>query len=118
MNILVYGASTGVHDWIPERAIGPTDDALYEVEKGFNDQEVSQILGKPLSVIQTMETTEKRQILMDFRKKQLRHLISVYYQERGWTESGIPRIDTLKKIGLWDFMTEEARTGISEIKGS
>jgi aldehyde:ferredoxin oxidoreductase len=118
MNILVYGPSTGTHDWIPDRAIGPTDDNLYDVEKAFNDQEVSKILNKPLSEIQAMGTTEKRKMLMDFRKEQLHHLIGIYYQERGWTDSGIPRIDTLQKIGLWDFLTEDARTRISEINNT
>jgi aldehyde:ferredoxin oxidoreductase len=118
MNILVYGNSTGVHDWIPDRAIGPTDDTLYDAEKEFNDRAVSQILDQPLADIQAMGTSEKRRTLMDFRKKQLRQLIGVYYQERGWTDSGIPKTDTLKKIGLWNFLKEEAKTKIREINGA
>ncbi|MBU4121409.1 MAG: hypothetical protein KKA48_07635, partial [Proteobacteria bacterium] len=39
MNVMVYGAETGKNDWIPERAIGPLDDALYEAEGAYNDGE-------------------------------------------------------------------------------
>ncbi|MEK7374043.1 MAG: aldehyde ferredoxin oxidoreductase C-terminal domain-containing protein, partial [Thermodesulfobacteriota bacterium] len=37
MNVLVYGGETGKNDWIPERAIGPLDDDLYDAEKYYND---------------------------------------------------------------------------------
>ena len=30
MNVMVYGEETGKQDWIPERAIGPIDDDLYD----------------------------------------------------------------------------------------
>jgi aldehyde:ferredoxin oxidoreductase len=115
MNMMVYGKQTGEHDWIPDRAIGATDDQLYLAEADYNDQELSRNLGKPLSEISTMEPSEKREKLISLRKEQLRQLIDVYYQERGWTDSGIPKIDTLKRIGLWDFLKEETKGRISEI---
>ena len=62
-----------------------------------------------------MDTSEKREILISFRKEQLRKLIQIYYQERGWNASGIPTIDTLKRIGLWDFLNEEVKAKISEV---
>ena len=115
MNVMTFGKSTGEQDWIPDRAIGPTDDALYLAEKDYNDKEVGRILGKPASEIAVRNTAEKREILMNFRKKQLRKLIQIYYQERGWTDSGIPTIDTLKNIGLWNFLNDEVKTRISEL---
>jgi aldehyde:ferredoxin oxidoreductase len=115
MNVMVFGSSTGGYDWIPERAIGPTDDALYLAEKDFNDGEVGRILEKPASEIAGRTTVEKREILINFRKEQLRKLIQVYYQERGWTASGIPTIDTLKRVGLWDFLNDEVKAKISEL---
>ncbi|MFH0789486.1 MAG: aldehyde ferredoxin oxidoreductase C-terminal domain-containing protein, partial [Pseudomonadota bacterium] len=117
MNVMVYGKATGEYDWIPDRAIGPTDEQLYTAEMDFNDQEVGKILGKPLADISAMDTSEKREILINFRKTQLRQLIQAYYQERGWTNSGIPKIDTLKRIGLWDFLKEETKDRVSEIIG-
>ena len=33
MNMMAYEKKTGEHDWIPDRAIGPTEDRLYEKKK-------------------------------------------------------------------------------------
>jgi len=54
---------------------------------------------------------------MTNRKKQLQELIQVYYRARGWNSSGIPTPETLKQIGLWEFMTVEARAKILEMTG-
>jgi aldehyde:ferredoxin oxidoreductase len=112
MNIMVYDKETGEHDWIPDRAIGPTEDSLYEKEKDYNDQQLSIILNKPLTEIFKIKTAEKREILMQHRKEELRKLIAVYYAQRGWSNKGIPKVETLKQIGLWNFLSDEARTKI------
>jgi aldehyde:ferredoxin oxidoreductase len=117
MNILVYEKATGRHDWIPDRAIGPTEDALYEKEKDYNDQQLSIILSKPQIDIQKMKTAEKREILMKHRKEELRKLIGVYYAQRGWSMTGIPKVETLKQIGLWNFLSDEARTKVAAMNG-
>jgi hypothetical protein len=41
-------------------------------------------------------------------------LIGIYHQERGWNSEGIPLPETLRKLGLWEFLSDEAR---SVIKG-
>jgi len=115
MNVMAFGKTTGEQDWIPDRAIGPTDDQIYESEVDFNDNELTQILNKSLAEISTMSLSAKREILMNHRKEQLRKLIQIYYRERGWNPSGIPKIVTLKEIGLWDFLKEETKTRIVEI---
>jgi aldehyde:ferredoxin oxidoreductase len=115
MNVMAFGKSTGQYDWIPDRAVGPTDDALYLAEKEYHDAEVSRLLGKPVAEMAVLGTTEKREILMSRRKEELRKLIQSYYQERGWTASGIPTIDTLKRVGLWNFLNDEVKTKISEL---
>jgi len=117
MNVMVYGGETGKNDWIPERAIGPLDDDLYDAEKYYNDGEISRIMEKSPEEIQAMPTGEKRELLMKHRKEELRKLIQAYYRERGWSPSGIPTPATLKQIGLWDFLTEEARTRIGALAG-
>jgi len=109
LNVLQYGAETGSHDWIPDRALGPTDDALYEAEAEFNDGDLSQHLGDRPDALNGMRTAEKRILLMEKRREQLRRLIDAYYQERGWDPRGIPTPETLRKLGLWEFLTEEAR---------
>lgn len=110
LNVLHFRQNTGKYDWIPDRAIGPTDDALYESELDFNDSDLAQRLGKSADELSGMNTTEKRELLMRLRKEQLRRLIDVYYQERGWNSSGIPTPETLKKLGLWEFLDDEARS--------
>jgi aldehyde:ferredoxin oxidoreductase len=117
MNVMTYGKNTGEQDWIPDRAIGPTENSLYESEKDYHDQQMSIIRNKPLAEIQKMKTAEKREILMKHRKDELRKLISVYYQERGWSSAGIPKVDTLKQIGLWNFLSDEARTKVATMNG-
>ena len=117
MNAMVYGKNTGQHDWIPDRAIGPIDNNLYDAEKDYHDQELSRFLEKSPTEIQNMTTGEKRANLMNHKKEQLRQLIQAYYQERGWNTSGIPTIDTLKQIGLWTFLNEGTKIKIFELNG-
>ena len=83
------------------------------MEKDYNDRQLSIILNKPLADIHEMETAEKREILMKHRKEELRKLIAVYYAQRGWSATGIPKVETLKQIGLWNFLSDEARTKIA-----
>ena len=63
-----------------------------------------------------MKSADKREILMNHRKGELAKLIRVYYEERGWNDSGIPTDDTLEKIGLWKFLDEATKAKISELK--
>jgi aldehyde:ferredoxin oxidoreductase len=43
---------------VPDRAIGPTDDDLYDAEKDFHDAELSKILDKPLEDIDKIHTKD------------------------------------------------------------
>jgi aldehyde:ferredoxin oxidoreductase len=62
-----------------------------------------------------MTPAQKREILMDRRKGQLRELVQAYYRVRGWNKEGIPTPETLKRIGLWEFLNTEARARILEM---
>lgn len=115
MNAMVFGSETGANDWVPERAIGPIDDKLYNAEKEFHDGQLSAMLNKPLEAVQAMRTSRKRELLMENRKAQLESLIQAYYQERGWNLQGIPEIDTLKQLGLWKFLNEDTRLKLREL---
>jgi aldehyde:ferredoxin oxidoreductase len=117
MNAMFFCEETRKQDCVPDRAIGPTDDGLYEAEQAYNDGDLSATLGKPLEDIQKMKSGEKREILMNARKGQLQELIQAYYRARGWDTEGIPTLETLKRIGLWDFLSEEAKTGIAKMNG-
>jgi hypothetical protein len=116
MNCLVFGPETGLRDWIPDRAIGPTDDALYEAEQAYSDGDLERLTGKTPEEIQAMTTTEKRETLLALRKEELRKLIRIYYDQRGWSEQGVPTVETLQSLGLWTFLTEEARTRIAALQ--
>jgi aldehyde:ferredoxin oxidoreductase len=115
LNVLYYGQETGSHDWIPDRAIGPTDDALYQAEAEFNDRDLAERLGQSPEELSKVATGRKRELLMEHRKDELRKLIDVYYQERGWNSRGIPLPETLKKLGLWEFLNEDARTILADL---
>jgi len=90
MNVMVYGAATGEHDWIPERGDRAYDDDLYQAEGAYNDAELARLLGKSPEEIKAMPTSAKRESLMNRRKEDLAALIQTYYRERGWNASGIP----------------------------
>jgi len=62
-----------------------------------------------------MTTGSKRELLMKLRKKELRRLIDVYYQERGWNSRGIPLPETLKELGLWNFLNDKTRSIIEQL---
>jgi aldehyde:ferredoxin oxidoreductase len=117
MNVLRYRNETGNHDWIPDRAIGPTNDHLYQSEAEFNDRDLAERLNKSPEALVQMTVSQKRELLMGHRKKELRRLIDTYYQERGWNASGIPMPDTLKQLGLWEFLDDITRTIIIELTG-
>jgi aldehyde:ferredoxin oxidoreductase len=115
MNVLAFGSKTRERDWIPDRAIGPTDDLIYEAEADYNDQELVRFLEKSPAEIKALTLSERRAALMRFRKEQLHNLIQVYYQERGWTTSGIPKMETLGKLGLWTFLRKETKLKIQTL---
>jgi aldehyde:ferredoxin oxidoreductase len=115
MNAMLYGRDTVSRDWIPDRAIGPTDDHLYEAEGDYNDGELCKILGKGLEEVRIMQTAEKRDTLMKHRKEELHKLIAMYYEKRGWNASGIPTVDTLKQLGLWNFINKKTKARLSEM---
>ena len=117
MNTVIFGDSTGDRDAIPDRAIGPIDNELYDAEKDYHDGELGRLLGKSPDEIGRMHTDEKRLSLMHERKNRLRELIQAYYRERGWTPDGVPTPDTLKEIGLWPFLRADAKAEITALNG-
>jgi aldehyde:ferredoxin oxidoreductase len=116
MNVMRYGRETPDFDRIPDRAVGPTDDALYLEEADYNDGEVARILGIDVGEVASLDTTRKRETLMAYRRQELRKLIEVYYTERGWNANGVPFIDTLQELGLWEFMTTQAQGSIMALQ--
>jgi aldehyde:ferredoxin oxidoreductase len=115
MNAMIFGTATGTHDWIPDRALGPTEDILYELEAEYNNSEVANIMGRSIEEVKKMATADKRTFLMEHRKNELRRLVDVYYEERGWSERGIPKVETLKHLGLWCYLKPETQERLKEL---
>jgi len=116
MNVMRYGRNTPDYDRIPDRAVGPTSDLLYMDEADYNDGEVARILGISAGEVASLDTTRRRETLMAYRRQELRKLVEVYYAERGWNANGIPFIDTLQELGLWEFLTVQAQGSIMALQ--
>ena len=55
----------------------------------------------------------RRRTVIKAQKEELKKLIGVYYAQRGWSATGIPKVETLKQIGLWNFLSDEAKTKVA-----
>jgi len=49
-----------------------------------------------------MSTPEKKAALRQYREDPYEQMMDAVYKRRGWTQNGIPRIETLKELGI-DF---------------
>jgi len=96
---LKMGFGRRSHDKIPYRAVGPVTEGEYESRiKRYDNQLVEQhkvdISGK--------STQEKVAILRKIREVQYEKLTDAVYRRRGWTNDGIPNVETVKRLGI-DF---------------
>jgi len=96
---LKMGFGRRSHDKIPYRAVGPVTESEYESRiKRYDNQLVEthkvDISGK--------STQEKVAILRKIREKQYDKLADAVYKRRGWTNDGIPSVETVKRLGI-DF---------------
>jgi len=95
---LRLGFGTREHDYPPYRAMGPVTDAEYESRKDRYDQELNDI-GLD---IKDLTTKEKVQALRDYREDRYEKLVDAVYKRRGWTNNGVPTIETVKRLQI-DF---------------
>jgi aldehyde:ferredoxin oxidoreductase len=49
-----------------------------------------------------MLTAEKVHALRKYREDQYESLVDAVYKRRGWTENGVPTLETLERLGI-DF---------------
>jgi aldehyde:ferredoxin oxidoreductase len=52
--------------------------------------------------ITDMSTAEKSAVLRELREAQYTKLQDAVYARRGWTQNGIPTVETVKRLGI-DF---------------
>jgi aldehyde:ferredoxin oxidoreductase len=85
------------HDAIPYRSMGPATADEYEARTERYDKQLKEILGlQP----EAMSTEEKMAALRHHREEQYDLLTTAVYDRRGWTENGVPRLGTLKRLGM------------------
>ena len=49
-----------------------------------------------------LSTEEKIKIIREYREDRYQKLVDAVYLRRGWTNRGVPKIETLKRLGI-DF---------------
>jgi aldehyde:ferredoxin oxidoreductase len=96
---LKMGFGRREHDNIPYRAMGPVTVAEYESRQERYDGE---LMEKYRVDITDKPTEEKVAKLREFRQEQYEKLKDAVYKRRGWTQDGIPKLKTVKRLGI-DF---------------
>jgi aldehyde:ferredoxin oxidoreductase len=95
---LRLGFGTREHDYPPYRAMGPVTEAEYESRMDRYDQELSDI-GVD---IKDLSTKEKVLALRNYREDRYEKLVDAVYKRRGWTNNGVPTVETVKRLEI-DF---------------
>jgi aldehyde:ferredoxin oxidoreductase len=96
---LKMGFGKREHDNIPYRAVGPVKTVEYESRAERYDK---QLVEKHNVDITGKTTEEKIALLREFREKLYEKLKDAVYKRRGWTNNGIPTVETVKRLGI-DF---------------
>ena len=96
---LKMGFGRREHDCIPYRAMGPVTAEEYESRRERYDE---QLIGKHGADITGKTALEKVAMLRQFRQQQYEKLQDAVYKRRGWTQEGIPSVETVKRLGI-DF---------------
>jgi aldehyde:ferredoxin oxidoreductase len=96
---LKMGFGRREHDSTPYRAVGPVTVDEYESRQERYD---TQLVEKHKVDIKDMSTEEKVTLLREFRESMYEKLKDAVYERRGWTNDGIPTVETVKRLGI-DF---------------
>ncbi len=96
---LRLGFGTREHDIPPYRAVGPATIQEYESRSERYDKQLLEEAGiNP----EGMSSKDKMLALRKYREDRYQKLVDAVYKRRGWTENGVPTVDTLKRVGI-DF---------------
>ena len=96
---LKMGFGQREHDNIPYRAMGPVKAVEYESRAERYDK---QLVEKHNVDITGKTTEEKIVLLRKFRETLYEKLKDAVYKRRGWTNNGIPTVETVTRLGI-DF---------------
>jgi aldehyde:ferredoxin oxidoreductase len=85
------------HDDVPYRSQGPVTVEEYESRAERYDKQLEKLLGlEP----EGMSAEEKMAVLRKYREEQYEKLKDAVYKRRGWTKNAVPKLETLKKLGI------------------
>jgi aldehyde:ferredoxin oxidoreductase len=93
------GYGTREYDYPPYRAMGPVTALEYESRAERYDNSLCDDVGiDPAG----MSTEAKMAALRQYRENRYEQLVDAVYTRRGWTHNGIPKVTTLRRLGI-DF---------------
>jgi aldehyde:ferredoxin oxidoreductase len=94
---LRQGFGTREHDTLPYRAMGPVTIEEYESRQDRYDEQL-----KELGIMnpEGKATAEKLKALRAYREEQYEKLKDAVYKRRGWTNDGIPTVNTVRRLGI------------------
>lgn len=95
---LRVGFGTREHDYPPYRAMGPVTVDEYESRQERYDTELQEVGIN----IEGLSSEEKTKALRDYREARYEKLVNAVYKRRGWSENGIPTLETVKRLKI-DF---------------
>lgn len=96
---LRMGYGTRQWDYPPYRAVGPVTVAEYESRAERYDKSLREEVGiEP----EGMSTEAKVAALRQYRESRYEQLVDAVYKRRGWSQNGIPTLETARRLGI-DF---------------
>jgi aldehyde:ferredoxin oxidoreductase len=94
---LRLGFGTRQHDYPPYRAVGPVTVIEYESRAERYDKQLKEEAGiDPAG----LSSVEKVALVRKYRTDRYEQLVDAVYTRRGWDDNGIPRLETLQKLGI------------------
>jgi aldehyde:ferredoxin oxidoreductase len=96
---LRLGFGTREHDYPPFRAMGPVIHAEYEDRAAHYDKQIHDEIEKDPT---TMSVEEKMATVRKYREDRYEQLVDAVYKRRGWTNDGVPTLETAQRLGI-DF---------------
>ncbi len=77
---------------------------LFNIREGLNKEEELRLAPRTFEPEVTSPMEGQR-----FTREMLKRMLEEYYQMRGWDQDGIPKKETLERLGLTDFISQEGQ---------
>lgn len=90
----VYGRKA---DTPPYRAVGPVTEEEYIYRENYYDNKLKECVGVNPGDL-TLE--EKMKALRKYKEDYYEELMDAVYERRGWNNNGVPKLETLKRLGI------------------